>query len=76
MDEGQIRTWLNDFRSILLDIGKQVDAIAEPDRDADNRARLQARATADGYQKIATAIERGLERGLRDIADAIRASNR
>jgi hypothetical protein len=70
MDERQVRDWLNDFRGILLDIGKQVDALAAPDRDADNRAKLQARATSDGYQRVATAIERG----LRDIADAIRAS--
>lgn len=72
IDDPKVREWLNDFRGWFQDMTKHLEAI---DRQTGS-SREQARATADGYQKIATAIERGLERGFRELASAVRDSNR
>lgn len=71
VNDPDVRNWLNTFYEIFTDMGKRLDEVAAQT----GSSREQVRATTDGYQKIATALERGLERGFREIASAIRDSN-
>lgn len=69
MDERRLDALYNDLRGFIENIDKQVDQIANS-RAADERTRTIAKAHAEGWNRTADAISRG----LRDIADAIRAS--